>query len=76
MRWSQTVMATFASLYSRGPRLEWPLVFDSDGDGRCEIVVPDSGTSALAGDYRGVRMVDGDSGQTRLGSPHAARYQS
>jgi hypothetical protein len=67
--WSQTVMAPYASLYTSGPRLDWPLVIDSDGDGRCEVVVADSGTTALAGEYRGVSMIDGASGQTRWVRP-------
>jgi hypothetical protein len=47
----------------------WPLLVDLDGDGRSEVVVPDSGAMPLAGGYRGVRVVDGQSGNTRWVRP-------
>ena len=34
---------------------DWPLVVDLDGDGRSEVVVPDSGPMPPADGYRGVR---------------------
>ena len=43
----------------------WPLVVDLDHDGRSELAVPDSGAMPSAGAYRGVRLIDGQSGKTR-----------
>ncbi len=42
---------------------------DVDGDGRCEVVVPDSGATKPAGGYRGVTMLDGGTGKTRWVRP-------
>ncbi len=42
-----------------------PLVADLDGDGRSEVVVPDKGPMLPSSGYRGVRLIDGATGQTR-----------
>jgi tRNA A-37 threonylcarbamoyl transferase component Bud32 len=47
----------------------WPLVSDLDGDGRAEVVVPDSGILPQCKDYRGVRLLEGATGQTRWVRP-------
>ena len=55
-------VAPFAANYQRYevvPDPDWPLLVDLDGDGRSEIVVPDSGSIAPRGNYRGLRMLDG-----------------
>jgi hypothetical protein len=44
---------------------ECPLVADLDGDGRSEIVVPDTGAMPSLSGFRGVRLIDGASGATR-----------
>ena len=46
-----------------------PLVADLDGDGRSEIVVPDRGPMLPRSSYRGVRLIDGATGQTRWVRP-------
>ena len=48
---------------------DWPLMFDLDGDGRAEIVVPESGTMPPSRGFRGVRMLDGRSGRDRWTQP-------
>jgi serine/threonine protein kinase len=48
---------------------EWPLVADLDGDGRGEVVIPDTGPLVRSGGYRGLRILDGASGQTRWVRP-------
>ena len=47
----------------------WPLVSDLDGDGRAEVVVPDSGNLPQCNTYRGVRLLDGATGQARWVRP-------
>ena len=66
--WVQTVMEPYESLY-QATAPDWPLVADLDADGRCEIVVADSGLIASAGNYRGVTLLDGASGQPRWVRP-------
>ena len=46
-----------------------PWVVDLDGDGRSEIVVPDSGPMPPLAGYRGVRLIDGATGKTRWSRP-------
>ena len=48
---------------------DWPLLFDVDGDGSNEVVVPDSGPLPPGQAYRGVRMLDGASGKSRWVRP-------
>ena len=45
--------------------LSFPLVADLDGDGKAEILVPDAGPMPPAAAYRGVRLLDGRTGETR-----------
>ena len=47
----------------------WPVVIDLDGDGRSEIVVPDTGALDPANDYRGIRVLDGPTGRPRWTRP-------
>ena len=65
----QTVMEPFDPAYDPTVPPGWLLVADLDADGRCEIVVPDSGSIVSAGAYRGVKMLDGGSGQARWVRP-------
>ena len=46
-----------------------PWVVDLDGDGRSEIVVPDSGPMPPLAGYRGVGLIDGAKGTTRWSWP-------
>ncbi len=66
--WAQPIAVTF-EWYEILPDPNWPLVADLDGDGRAEIIVPDSGSIAPRGLYRGVRLLDGVSGRTRWTHP-------
>ncbi len=66
--WVQPIAATF-EWYEVLPDPDWPLVVDSDGDGRSEIIVPDSGSIAPRGAYRGIRLLDGASGRARWTHP-------
>ena len=67
--WQQTVMAPYRPANGVGPWPDWPLVVDLDGDGRCEVVVPDSGFMGYAGKNRAVKIIDGSSGRTRWVRP-------
>jgi PQQ-like domain len=63
--WVAAVNAQYVSQVDQPNALDWPVVVDLDGDGRCELVGPDAGAMALAGGYGGVRVLDGFTGQTR-----------
>ncbi len=43
----------------------WPLVVDMDGDGRAEVAVPDSDIRPRFREYRGVKLLNGATGQVR-----------
>jgi hypothetical protein len=66
--WTQTVSATYPSRGSPR-RPAWPLVADLDGDHRAEIVVSDFGSLPPGTGYKGVRMLDGNTGKTRWVCP-------
>ncbi len=57
-----------------GGSSEWPMVCDLDGDGRAEVVVPDSGILPQYNEYRGVRLLDGATGQARWICPLRPDY--
>ena len=71
--WVQTVMALYEPPNDEGVLPDWPLVVDLDGNGRCEIVVLIPARSSPSGGYRGVRMLEGTSGQTPAGSGPCGR---
>jgi hypothetical protein len=48
---------------------EWPLVADLDGDGRTEVLIADYGPFPVFMEYRGLRLLDGATGQTRWVRP-------
>ncbi len=47
----------------------WPWWIDLDGDGRTEVIVPDSGPMPPGAGYRGLRAIDGLTGRTRWVRP-------
>lgn len=63
--WVATVNLKYQAPFDTMQPVDWPVVVDLDGDGRSELVVPDSGPMPPADGYRGVHVVDGQSGQTR-----------
>jgi hypothetical protein len=67
--WIETVREAFLQNEMAEPPPDWPLVADLDGDGRNEIVVPDSGPLPPRDRYRGVRLFDSATGQTRWSRP-------
>ncbi len=67
--WSAPVTVKYENPFDQSMQADWPLVVDLDGDGRSEIVVPDSGPMPPGDGYRGVRMLDGPSGRTRWVRP-------
>ncbi len=67
--WGATVNAGFELPYGMAESGWWPLVVDLDGDGRPEVVVPDSGALDPANGYRGVRLIEGSSGRPRWTRP-------
>jgi predicted Ser/Thr protein kinase len=72
--WTTVMRAPFALPIDNVTAPDWPLVVDLDGDGRSEILVPDSGSLPPADTYRGVQLVDGRTGQTSW--THALRHGS
>ncbi len=63
--WIATINAQFIAPGRDHPPSEWPWLFDLDGDGRTEVVVPDWGPMPPGDGYRGVRLIDGATGRTR-----------
>ncbi len=67
--WSATVGAAQRGLeFDASPR-DRPLIADLDEDGRAEILVPDSGPITPSATYRGVRLIDGRTGESRWRRP-------
>ena len=66
--WTAFVNASYQRLTAQRAESAWPLILDVDGDGRSEVVVPDSGPTRPRGGYRGISMLDG-----RSGKPHWTR---
>jgi tRNA A-37 threonylcarbamoyl transferase component Bud32/outer membrane protein assembly factor BamB len=66
--WTATVKASYQRLTAQRAESAWPLILDVDEDGLSEVVVPDSGPTSPRGGFRGIRMLDGRSGQ-----PHWTR---
>ncbi len=71
--WVEPVRASYEAPFDQTTPPDWPLVVDLDGDGRSEVVVPDSGPMANADGYQGIRALDGRSGQTRWVRPMCPR---
>ncbi len=67
--WSTTINAKYPLPHETPLRPEWPWLIDLDGDGRSEIIVPNSGPLAPMGGYRGVQVLDGATGKTRWVRP-------
>jgi hypothetical protein len=67
--WNQTVGTFYDQSESGGPVSDLPLIVDLDGDGRSEVVVADNGSMSPLSGYRGVKLLDGASGQPRWRRP-------
>ncbi len=67
--WSAPIKAGYEIPFGNGIMPEWPLAVDLDGDGRSEIVVPDSGPLLPGDGYRGMQSIDGVTGRTRWSRP-------
>ena len=68
-RWSASIAAKYPLPHENNIPREWPWLVDLDRDGRSEVVVPDSGPLPPKAGFRGVRVLDGTSGQTRWVRP-------
>ncbi len=68
--WKTPIAASYPLLHE-GVRPEWPWLIDLDSDGQTEVIVPDSGPLPPKAAYRGLRVLDGSSGQTRWIRPIA-----
>ncbi len=68
-RWTTSIAAKYPLPHENGGSREWPWLVDLDSDGRTEVVVPDSGPLPPKAEFRGVRVLDGGSGQTRWVRP-------
>ena len=60
---------TYVSQYAGSEAKPWPWLFDLDGDGRTEVVVPETGPCTPKAAFRGLKLLDGPSGQTRWVRP-------
>ncbi len=67
--WSEPVQSRYAPLFSGTIPPRWPLLADLDGDGRPEVAVADAGPLAPGPGYRGLRLLDGATGQPRWSRP-------
>jgi outer membrane protein assembly factor BamB len=67
--WTEAVDAPYDPSQGEGPPPDFPLPVDLDDDGRSEIVVPDSGPMPPLSGYRGVKLLDGLTGNTRWYRP-------
>ncbi len=73
--WSAAVDSAYN--LARGPvgfPRDCTLIADLDQDGRALILVPDSGPIIRGATYRGVRLIDGRTGQTRWRRPMAPEF--
>ena len=68
-RWTATIRGTYARVWNGDLTVDWPWLVDLDGDGRTEIVVPDSGPMPPKAGYRGLQVLDGATGRSRWGRP-------
>ena len=69
--WSAASNIKYQNLLDPATLPDWPLVVDLDGDGRSEMVVPDSGSMPPTGGYRGMRVIDGAIRPNTLGAADA-----
>jgi PQQ-like domain len=67
--WNEPVGAVYDQSESGGPVSDFPLIVDLDGDGRSEVVAADTGSMPPLSGYRGVKLLDGVSGQPRWRRP-------
>ena len=67
--WSVTVDAAYVAREIGAPPRDRPLIADLDEDGRAEILVADSGRITPRATYRGVRLIDGRTGETQWRRP-------
>ncbi len=67
--WTAAAAAPYSQPGYVGPRKLWPWLFDLDGDGQTEVIVPDSGPLLPKLAFRGVTVIDGRSGQPRWTRP-------
>ncbi len=74
--WTATVGAAYASRFHGEPTHEWPWLVDLDGDGRTEVIVPDSGPMPPIAGYLGVKVLEGPSGRTRWVRPISPQTQA
>ncbi|MBC7821281.1 MAG: protein kinase, partial [Planctomycetaceae bacterium] len=74
--WTAPVGLNSESFQRRDPQHQWPEVFDLDGDGRLEVILPDGGGWSPE-NWNGVQVLDGPSGK-RLWSRRfpLARHQA
>ncbi len=67
--WTATIATTYGGPFGEPFEDGWPMIADLDGDGRSEIVVPDSGALDARNGYHGVRALDGPTGRPRWTRP-------
>ncbi len=67
--WSATVNAKYGSPFIGALAQEWPWLVELDGDGRPEVIIPDSGPLPPKSGFRGLQVLDGGSGRTRWARP-------
>jgi len=68
-RWTATIRAPYGQTNNWSLTVDWPWLVDLDGDGRAELVVPESVPMPPQAGFRGVQVLDGASGRTRWVRP-------
>jgi hypothetical protein len=68
-RWTASIAAKYPPPHEQNVPSEWPWLVDLNGDGRSDVAVPDSGLMPPKTGFRGVKVLDGSSGQSRWVRP-------
>ncbi len=67
--WQIPIAARYPPPPEIGVPPDWPWLFDLDRDGQTEVIVPDSGPLTPKAAFRGLRVLDGNSGRSRWFRP-------
>ena len=68
-RWTTTIRGPYEFPGRVGVTIDWPWLVDLDGDGRTELLFPDSGPLPPTAGYRGLKLLDGATWKPRWVRP-------